>query len=459
MNVRSARLGDVDHLVEIEEMCWVPHLRTSREVILGRIMNYPEGQYVLDNGGKAYGVLYSQRINSVDSLLQGKYQTQTGLHDPRGSIIQLLAIAVNFRAMPGNIATFLRDAVKASAESDGTVQHVVAMTRCSRFVQLSNNSILQADYHDLVSSAKDPTIFFHVSGGAEVVQVVENYRPEDFENLGNAVCISYTLHGRPPLPGRISRASNLAFEICDQLVTWGCGGGGGNGGNGGNGGVGGNVGGTIDSSLFMDAPLMSTLDSFLMLSLHNWLEARFSLSLPPAYLFTACTPRKIQEDFSIRLMEGSRPPPLPIQLVPSANHHDPHEAVAIVGIACKLPGGIDSVDEFWRVLLRKECKTSKVPFERWDVDSLDTTHTTLTAERKQCVSHGCFVEQVDAFDASFFGINRSETENMDPNQRLLLEIITKALYDSGKTKQTISGSNTGTHTIYTKITIKPTISM
>ncbi|KAJ1416568.1 thiolase-like protein, partial [Ochromonadaceae sp. CCMP2298] len=181
-----------------------------------------------------------------------------------------------------------------------------------------------------------------------------------------------------------------------------------------------------------------------MLSLHNWLEQRFSLSLPPAYLFTACTPRKIQEDFITRLSD-TRPPPPP----PPPPRSDPSpppqdsQAVAIVGIACKLPGGIDSVDEFWRVLLRKECKASKVPFERWDVDSLDMAELVSDPDKRRSVQYGCFVDDAEAFDASFFGINKDETRNMDPNQRLLLEIITKALYDSGKTKQEIAGSNTG----------------
>lgn len=67
------------------------------------------------------------------------------------------------------------------------------MTRCSEF-QVREELTLeeqQRGYELYVSKAEDPTLFFHVSGGADVIGVVRNYRPEDIENLGNAVLIRY----------------------------------------------------------------------------------------------------------------------------------------------------------------------------------------------------------------------------------------------------------------------------
>lgn len=70
------------------------------------------------------------------------------------------------------------------------------MTRCSEFhidSELTDEE-KQLNYELYVSKAQDPTLFFHVSGGAEIVEIVRNYRPEDLDNLGNAVLIRYDIH-------------------------------------------------------------------------------------------------------------------------------------------------------------------------------------------------------------------------------------------------------------------------
>jgi hypothetical protein len=78
---------------------------------------------------------------------------------------------------------------------DPSITDVVAMTRCSQFLPVAGRSIeeTQEDYEAYVKSGRDPTLFFHMSGGAEVLAILEGYRPEDVDNLGNAVLIDYNV--------------------------------------------------------------------------------------------------------------------------------------------------------------------------------------------------------------------------------------------------------------------------
>jgi hypothetical protein len=72
------------------------------------------------------------------------------------------------------------------AAADPSVTQVVAMSRCNRFDATVNTA---EEYAPYVASTRDPTIYFHVSGGAKVLKVVPGYRPEDTANLGHAVMI------------------------------------------------------------------------------------------------------------------------------------------------------------------------------------------------------------------------------------------------------------------------------
>jgi 3-oxoacyl-(acyl-carrier-protein) synthase/malonyl CoA-acyl carrier protein transacylase len=417
MEFRNATIADITDLLEIEAQCWAPHLRANKESILQRIALYPDGQYVVDVNGKARGVLYTQRIIHPAALVEGKYETQFDLHDAKGNTVQLLAIAVDKSEKRAGV--FLRDSALASLTADPTVQQVVAMSRCSGFAPNAGSSDHFDDYVKHVMSLKDPTLHFHVSGGAEIVQIVRDYRPEDADNLRCAVMIRYPLAGRSAhdLPEKIK---TLAADICQQLVEWGS-------------------ADTSDLRALLDAPLMNSIDSLGMLTLVNWIEERLKVTLPTGFLFKAPTPLAIQEWFE----RQHQPVPEMATALPVAAADTEHEPLAIVGVACKLPGGIDSPEKLWDVMMNKTCLSEKVPFSRWDVDSVDLQGLINDAAKEQCVQHGCFVKDVDAFDPAFFGINKDEVRNMDPNQRILLETVTRALYDSGKTKEELSGSNTG----------------
>ena len=65
------------------------------------------------------------------------------------------------------------------------------------------------------------------------------------------------------------------------------------------------------------------------------------------------------------------------------------------------------------------------------------------AARQGAVPLGCYLDGIEQLDAAFFGLSAAEVIDMDPNQRLLLQVVAKALYDSGRTKEQLEGSSTG----------------
>ncbi|MDT5255324.1 MAG: polyketide synthase 5, partial [Mycobacterium sp.] len=110
--------------------------------------------------------------------------------------------------------------------------------------------------------------------------------------------------------------------------------------------------------------------------------------------------------------------------------------VAVIGMACRLPGGINSPDLFWEALLRGDDLVKEVPGERWDVDYYYDPEPGVPG-RSVC-KWGSFLDNVGAFDPEFFGITEKEATAMDPQHRLLMETAWEAMEHAGLTKDTIA---------------------
>jgi phthiocerol/phenolphthiocerol synthesis type-I polyketide synthase A len=118
------------------------------------------------------------------------------------------------------------------------------------------------------------------------------------------------------------------------------------------------------------------------------------------------------------------------------------EPIAVVGMGCRFPGGVDNPEQYWRLLQDGRSGIVRVPPERWDADAFYSDDHTVPGTI--CTREGGFLTswKPDEFDAEFFSIAPREAAAMDPQQRLVLEVAWEALEDAGITAQAIRGSQT-----------------
>lgn len=120
-----------------------------------------------------------------------------------------------------------------------------------------------------------------------------------------------------------------------------------------------------------------------------------------------------------------------------------HEAIAIVGMACRFPGDASTPQAFWNLLRDGVDAVTEVPLERWDISSYYDPNP--DAVGKTYTRWGAFVDNVDRFDAAFFGISPREAISLDPQQRLLLEVTWEALENAGIAPSSLAGSATAVY--------------
>ncbi|WP_010520506.1 type I polyketide synthase [Aquimarina agarivorans] len=118
------------------------------------------------------------------------------------------------------------------------------------------------------------------------------------------------------------------------------------------------------------------------------------------------------------------------------------ESIAVVGMSCKLPAGINSTDDLWKALLNGESEVTDYPKNRgWNMD--DFYMPDQGSKGKVYVKEGGFIDDIDLFDPGFFGISPNEAIEMDPQQRLILETAYKAIENGGFALQNLQNKKTG----------------
>lgn len=120
---------------------------------------------------------------------------------------------------------------------------------------------------------------------------------------------------------------------------------------------------------------------------------------------------------------------------------DDDGAIAVVGIGCRLPGNVHGPDAFWEQLMAGRDAVGRVPEERWP--NFAGTAPDVTALMESTTQWGAFLEDIEGFDAKFFGITPREAEVMDPQQRLLLEVICEALDHASVSTHSLQSTPTG----------------
>ncbi|WP_407051570.1 beta-ketoacyl synthase N-terminal-like domain-containing protein [Methyloraptor flagellatus] len=428
--IRLAVAADLPVLERLERDCWAPGLQMPTRTLARRIERFPLGQLVLEHAGAVVGAVYSQRI--AEPRFEGVTATDVHrLHRPDGPVLQLLALniapTVQDRAYGDVLLEF---ALERAATLPG-VEAIVGVTRCKDAGKRPDLS--HADYIALTNPAGrrlDPVLRMHELHGAEIIGPVEGYRPKDAVNGGAGVLVRYDPKRRQrraiePQTITSPSADVLAMDapprdalapVREAIATV--------------------LGRGGPDAVPPTAPLFELgLDSADLLDLNERLSAVFGRMIEPAFFFEHNTAARIAAALD---RDGATRAPIETTESVTAKAGDVRrEDIAIVGLACRLPGGVGSPEAFWQLLAEGRNAVGARPADRWAWPAGFDPATHPGIDR------GGFLDDVARFDAAFFRISPKEARVMDPQQRLLLEAAWTAFEDAGWRPSDLAGSDTG----------------
>ena len=271
------------------------------------------------------------------------------------------------------------------------VQEIVAMTRCSAIT----HDVL--DYDEYVRSKSDPTIKFHTQGGADIIQVVPNFRTADLLNRGHAVLISYQLDKRITIETSSDPKSALItdtqlLDLIESILGY-------------------RISNTVG---WHQRPFMHFgLDSLQIMELRTKLQLESGKQLSSTALFDFPTPEQLLASLTSSAENSSTRQRLDVKISsPSAPQY-----YAICGMSCRFPRAGHCPDTFYRNLFEGMNSVQPLPKEwGWDCRS----------------SHAGLLDDDDAelFNPAAYGLSVDEATVMDPHQRILLQVSVEALADS-----------------------------
>ncbi|HLL66920.1 MAG TPA: SDR family NAD(P)-dependent oxidoreductase, partial [Micromonosporaceae bacterium] len=184
--------------------------------------------------------------------------------------------------------------------------------------------------------------------------------------------------------------------------------------------------------------LDSGFDSLTAVELRNRLIASTGLRLSVTLIFDHPTPAELADHLWSQVRH-TRPQAGTARTTPIARN----EPIAIVGMACRLPGGVSNPEQLWDLVTEGRDATSDFPPDRgWPDDLFDSDPE---AVGHTYVRRGGFLDDIAGFDAEFFGISPREALAMDPQQRLLLEVSYEVLERAGLDPAQLRGSETGVY--------------
>ncbi|MDO0935643.1 beta-ketoacyl synthase N-terminal-like domain-containing protein [Streptomyces sp. DG2A-72] len=148
--------------------------------------------------------------------------------------------------------------------------------------------------------------------------------------------------------------------------------------------------------------------------------------LPPTLLWETPT-----GDALVARLCGTALGPAPLVMAPGA----PGEPLAVIGVGCRLPGGVHAPSDYWRLLCEGGDAIRRVPEDRWrDFTAFPPA---------DAHPYGGYLDDIAGFDADFFRITPREAAVMDPQQRILLEVVHEALEHAAVPAASLAGTATG----------------
>ncbi|QCU50615.1 hypothetical protein FFM54_14005 [Burkholderia pseudomallei] len=488
--VRPAAPHDLPALQALELACWPAALRMPEATLAARVGRHAAGQFVLELDARdaaagprrLAGVIYSQRIASVRALDGVDADTVDRLHEDGGPVIQLLAVNVDPACQSRRLGDQLLEFMLQRCAALADVESLVAVTLCRDFHKHASMPI--DDYLRLRNAfgfLADPILRFHELHGARIERPMPGYRPRDVRNAGFGVLVSYDLARRARNEARAAAASDAAApthggaraptagtrapprrrapsgtrrrpdpDALDAFIEAE---------------IRRIVGGGAELAYARDLPLMQLgLDSVGLLELAEALALRCGVALPATFLFQHNTPARIVAYFDASrhappragcdtggetagTAAAARPSSRGCPATEPGAAREPAQAapfapdgIAIVGIACRLPGGLDTPEAFWDALKAGACVVGELPGDRWtwpaDIDP---------GARHRGIDRGGFLDDIRSFDAGLFRLSPKEVATMDPQQRILLELAWEAIERAGHCADAVAGSRTGVY--------------